>query len=411
MELPERGQSWAELSKGMEDAGKHDVAWRDGKAAVYVFNAGEDVSRVQREAYALYQAENGLGPAAFPSLKQMEADVVQMALRLLSAPEAAGGAMTSGGTDSITMAVKAARDAARADGRPGPFNIVLPYSAHLAFDKAASLMDIEIRRVPCKDYVADVDAMQRAMDNDTLMLVGSAPSFPFGLIDPISDLSRIAEESNVWLHVDACVGGYIGPFAKQLGEPIPSFDFEQAGVVSMSADLHKYGYAAKGASTVLFRDESMLGHMAFDFDCWPAGRMVTPTLAGTRPGGAIAAAWAVMNFLGAEGYREKHAAVLQARRTIAKGVASLGFEVVGTPLLGILAFTHPDADVFGVYRAMYKKGWVTSACTEPPALHLMLSPIHASVVDQYLSDLSDALSVVTSKPASQPMRAEDIRYS
>ena len=170
--------------------------------------------------------------------------------------------MTSGGTDSITMAVKAARDAARADGRQGPFNIVLPYSAHLAFDKAAALMDIEIRRVPCKDYVADVDAMQRAMDDHTLMLVGSAPSFPFGLIDPISDLSRIAEESNVWLHVDACVGGYIAPFAKQLGEPIPSFDFEQAGVDSMSADLHKYGYAAKGASTVLFRDESMLGHMA-----------------------------------------------------------------------------------------------------------------------------------------------------
>ena len=156
--------------------------------------------------------------------------------------------------------------------------------------------------------------------------------------------------------MDACVGGYIAPFAKQLGEPIPSFDFEQAGVDSMSADLHKYGYAAKGASTVLFRDESMLGHMAFDFDCWPAGRMVTPTLAGTRPGGAIAAAWAVMNFLGAEGYREKHAAVLQARRAIAEGVASLGFEVVGTPLLGILAFTHPDADVFGVYRALYKKG-------------------------------------------------------
>lgn len=411
MSMPERGRDWSQLAQSMRAAGAHDVAWRDGRAAVYVFNAGEDVSTVQREAYTLYLAENGLGPAAFPSLKQMEQEVIDMALGLLGAPEGAGGAMTSGGTDSITMAIKAARDWARSLNKPEPFNLVLPQSAHLAFDKAAAMMDLEIRRVAISDYLADVGAMRAAIDEHTLMIVGSAPSFPFGLIDPIQALSDLAIEKDVWLHVDACVGGYIAPFAKQLGEPIPDFDFSLKGVRSISADLHKYGYAAKGASTVLFREAEGLAHMAFDFNCWPAGRMVTPTLAGTRPGGAIAAAWAVMNYLGQSGYRDKHAQVLTARKKISAGVEALGFEVIGAPQLGILAFTHPSADVFAVYRALYKKGWVTSACTSPPALHLMLSPIHASVTEQYLSDLEAALQSANLNKTATSAIAEEIRYS
>ena len=411
MAMPEQGRDWSELAQTMREAGASDVAWRQGKAAVYVFNAGEDVSTVQREAYTLYLAENGLGPAAFPSLKQMEQDVIDMALALLGAPEGAGGAMTSGGTDPITMAIKAARDWARAEGKPEPFNLVMPQSAHLAFDKAAAMMDLEIRRVPMAQYLADVNAMRALVDERTLMLVGSAPSFPFGLIDPIEALSELATETGVWLHVDACVGGYIAPFAKQLGEPIPAFDFSLEGVRSISADLHKYGYAAKGASTILFREANALSHMAFDFDCWPAGRMVTPTLAGTRPGGAIAAAWAVMHYLGQTGYREKQRQVLTARRQIAEGVQALGFEVIGEPQLGIIAFTHPSADVFAMYRTLYKKGWVTSACTSPPALHLMLSPIHVGVTAQYLTDLKAALQLVGQAKSGSSTDEAEIRYS
>jgi len=395
-DMPRTSRDWPELKQEMIERGGGDAKWREGKTAVYVFNAGEDVAQVQKEAYTMYMSENGLGPLAFPSLKQMEDEVVGMGLSLLHGPEDAAGNITSGGTDSINMAAKAARDHALAnkkiEGRP---NIVAPYSAHPAFDKAAKMMSLDLRRVPCgDDLLADVAAMQAAMDDNTIMLVGSAPSFPYGLIDPISELGDLAEQTNTWLHVDACVGGYIAPFVRMNGADIPPFDFEIPGVCSMSADLHKYGFCAKGASTVLFRSEELRQHMIFDCDDWPGGRMITPTLAGTRPGGAISAAWAVMNYLGIEGYCAKHKQVTDAREAIENGVSQLGFSVLGEPRLGIVAFSHPELDVFAIYKQLYKKGWFTSLTTDPKALHLMLSPFHLEVTDTYLSDLRDAVEAV-----------------
>lgn len=409
-DMPEKGTDWDALKPDMIERGAGDAKWRDGKTAVYVFNAGEDVARVQKEAYTMYMSENGLGPLAFPSLKQMEDEVVGMGLSLLHGPENAAGNITSGGTDSINMAVKAARDFARAErgvhGRP---NIVAPYSAHPAFDKATKMMDLELRRIPVKDdLLADTAAMGAACDDNTIMLVGSAPSFPYGLIDPIQALGKLAEEKNIWLHVDACVGGYIAPFARMNGGNVPPFDFEVPGVCSMSADLHKYGYCAKGASTVLFRDESLRNHMIFDCDDWPGGRMITPTLAGTRPGGAISAAWAVMNYLGIEGYRAKHKLVTDAREAVELGVTQLGFKVLGQPQLGIAAFSHPEQDVFAIYKQLYKRGWFTSLTTDPKALHLMLSPFHAEVVNVYLNDLRDSLHAVE---AGDKDAVTEARYS
>ena len=231
--LPRHGQAWDALEARMRAMAEGDVKWRDGRTALYIFNAGAEVERVQKAAYALFSAENGLGPAAFPSVAQMEREVVGFGLGLLNAPEGAAGAMTSGGTDSITMAVKAARDHARAKrGLNDRLNIVTPTSVHPAFDKACALMDIEIRRVPTKDLLADVSAMETAMNANTLMIVGSAPCFPFGLIDPINELGELAERKNVWLHVDACVGGYLAPFVRMNGANLPPFDFGVAGVKS-----------------------------------------------------------------------------------------------------------------------------------------------------------------------------------
>jgi sphinganine-1-phosphate aldolase len=390
--LPQRGTVWAALKARMADYAQGDVRWREGKTAVYVFNAGPEVEQVQKEAYALFQSENGLGPAAFPSLKRMEAEVVGFGLSLLHGQQGAAGAITSGGTDSITMALKAARDFARKEkGVSGPLNIVLPRSAHPAFDKACAVMEIEVRRTALKDFLADPQAMAAAADTSSVMIVGSAPNFPYGLIDPIEALSELAVARDLWLHVDACVGGYIAPFVRMNGAAIPPFDFELAGVRSMSADLHKYGYCAKGASTVFFRSEALMKFMVFDFKDWPGGRMVTPTLAGTRPGGAISAAWAVMNFLGIEGYRAKHAQVTQARETIAAGAEALGFRVLGAPQLGLLAFTRDDVDCMAVWSKLRERGWFSGVTTEPKSLHLMLSPVHAQVADQYLADLAWAL--------------------
>lgn len=390
--LPETGSAWASLEARMSALAQGDVDWRAGKTAVYVFNAGEDIEHVQKAAYTLFMAENGLGPAAFPSLKQMEEEVIGYGLSLLHAPDDAAGAITSGGTDSITMALKAARDFHRQEkGRAGRLNIVLPRSAHLAFDKAAALMEIEVRRVGLQDYLADPAAIDAAADADTAMIVGSAPCFPYGLIDPITALGALAEARGLWLHVDACVGGYAAPFVRMNGGQIPPFDFEVAGVRSMSADLHKYGFCAKGASTVLFRSAGLKKHMTFDFRDWPGGRMVTPTLAGTRPGGAIAAAWAVMNYLGVAGYRERHRQVTDARAVIEAGVRARGFEVVGAPQLGLIAY-HGMPSATALWAKMRERGWFTSTTSEPPGLHLMLSPVHLSVAQTYLDDLDWALS-------------------
>jgi glutamate/tyrosine decarboxylase-like PLP-dependent enzyme len=408
--MPESSANWDDLKQEMINRGSGDAKWREGKTAVYVFNAGEDVAQVQKEAYTMYMSENGLGPMAFPSLKQMEDEVIGMGLTLLHGPENAGGNITSGGTDSINMAVKTARDYAIATkGLKGQPNIVAPYSAHPAFDKAAMMMSLDLRRVPVRDdLLADAEAMAAACDENTIMLVGSAPSFPYGLIDPIEELGKVAEAKDLWLHVDACVGGYIAPFVRMNGADIPPFDFAVNGVKSISADLHKYGYCAKGASTVLFRDEALKQYMVFDCDEWPGGRMITPTLAGTRPGGAISAAWAVMNYLGIEGYKAKHKLVTDAREIIEQGVTQLGFEVLGAPALGIVAFSHPKLDVFAIYKQMYKRGWFTSLTTEPKALHLMLSPFHAEVTDTYLNDLRDSLQAVE---AGDKDAVTEARYS
>lgn len=393
-QFPDRGAPWSELEARMREMAQGDVKWRDGKTAIYVFNAGEDVAAVKKAAYAMFSEENGLGPAAFPSLARMEREVVAFGLQLMNAPPGAAGGMTSGGTDSIFMAVKAARDYARSKGQKGPANIVTPYSAHPAFHKAGMVMDIEIRRTPLKDYLADPAAIEAAADENTIMIVGSAPCFPFGLIDPIAELGAVAQRKNLWLHVDACVGGYLAPFVRQNGADLPAYDFTVPGVSSISGDLHKYGYASKGASTVFFRSEALKAFMPFDAGPWPLGRMVTPTLAGTRPGGAIAAAWAVINFLGVDGYRKKQAMVTQARERIEAGVKRLGFVVLGKPQLGIVSFAHPKADSFALLAKLHQRGWITGALVDPKALHLMLSPVHLEAGDIYLADLEQALSEV-----------------
>jgi glutamate/tyrosine decarboxylase-like PLP-dependent enzyme len=405
-QLPQKGAPWPELEARMRDMAAGDVKWRDGKTTMYIFNAGEDVERVKKAAYSMFSEENGLGPAAFPSIAQMEREVVSFGLALLNAPDGAAGAMTSGGTDSIVMAVKAARDFARARrGLKSALNLVAPYSAHPAFDKAGMMMDIEVRRVPVKDYLADADAMASAIDDNTIMLVGSAPCFPYGLIDPIEALGKLAEERGMWLHVDACVGGYIAPFVRMNGVDLPAFDFGVAGVSSISGDLHKYGYASKGASTVFFRSEALKAFMPFDAGPWPLGRMHTPTLAGTRPGGAIAAAWAVTQYLGVDGYREKQSAVVEAREKIEAGVRDLGFRVLGQPQLGIVAFTHDEADCLSLLGKMYQRGWVSAGLLEPRALHVMLSPAHREFAESYLADLAAALAETAPQAAKAPTYA------
>ncbi len=397
--LPEQGEAWEPLRERLVELGRNDVDWRSNKSAVYVFHPGEDVLDVAKEAYALYQSENALGPAAFPSLRRMEDEVVGIGLGLLHAPDGAAGNITSGGTESILLATKACRDHAAARGVDvRGARLVLPRTAHLAFDKAAHYLGLEVVRVPVgADLRADPAATEAAVDERTIMLVGSAPCFPYGLVDPIPELARIARDRELWLHVDACVGGYFNPFAELEGVALPEWDFRVEGVTTISADLHKYGYAAKGASTILHRSAETHAHQIFQGDAWPAGQMTTPTVAGTRPGGAIASAWAVLHYLGVSGYRERAAAVLKTRRHLEDGLAALGLRVLGDPPLCLIAFGAPEDDplpIFAVWKAMYDEGWFSGVVQAPDGIHLMLSPAHERVADRYLEDLANALESV-----------------
>ena len=407
--LPKDGIAWPELSRQLKEAGSGDVDWRGGRVPMFIHYAGDDVLEVAKAAYLMYFSENGLGLRAFGSLARFESEVVQMALSLMHGDDATRGAMTTGGTESIFLAVKAARDQAK-QRRPGMGTpqIVMARSAHPAFDKAAHFMGLKPVRTPLRaDFSADPAAIAAAITADTVMVVGSVPAFPHGVVDPISEIAAAARAHGVWMHVDACVGGYFAPFARQLGADIPDWDFAVPGVTSISADLHKYGYTAKGASTLLFRDAESFAGMGWFFDNWPRGQYFTHTLVGTRAGGAIAAAWAVMNYLGESGYRRITQRVLDTRRALQAGTQQLGLATFGDPQLSILAYGSAAIDTAAVGARMTARGWVVGHVTEPAGFHHMLNLTHEPVVDNYLADLAECLAAAPTPVSRTPL---SVRY-
>ncbi|MCB1015524.1 MAG: aspartate aminotransferase family protein, partial [Acidimicrobiales bacterium] len=273
------------------------------KAFSLVYNvADEALETVLHDAAALYLHENALNPFAFPSLLAMEQEIVAMAADLLGAPPNAG-ALTSGGTESIFLAVQTAREHARQVRGIAEPHIITANTAHPAFEKACHYLDIERVVVPVGDDLRlDVERVAAAIGPDTALVVGSSPCYPYGVIDPIADLAALAEDRGVLCHVDACLGGWLLPFWERLGEPVPPWNLRVPGVTSLSADVHKYGYTFKGASVVLYRDRELLQHQFFLFDDWPGGLYGSATTAGTRPAAPIAGAWAAIRHLGADGY-------------------------------------------------------------------------------------------------------------
>ena len=397
MEFPKSGRSRAEIDAALDAMAQGDADWRNGRVPLFVFGAGAEVADMGRSAFNKFFTENALGGArAFPSLKRMEHEVVAMALDLFHAPAGAAGSMTSGGTESIVLAVQACRDWNRAR-RADPAhrgNLVLPLSAHPAFDKAARLMDLEVRRVTLRaDLRADPAAIDAAIDRNTIMAVGSAPCFPFGVVDPIEELAEVTQRRGVWLHVDACVGGYFAPFARALGRRIPAFDLGIPGVCSLSADLHKFGFCPKPASTVFYADSARAALQGFDLDVWPNGRFATATLVGTRPGGGVAAAWAVINFLGRDGYLAIAERLLAMKDAYVAGILEIdGMTVFGAPDLSIIGFGAPGRDTGAMATFMAGRGWIPGLLREPPGLHMMMSLLHEPVRPRYLADLAEAVA-------------------
>jgi glutamate/tyrosine decarboxylase-like PLP-dependent enzyme len=389
------GRCWSDIHRDLVARKAGDYDWRAGRIPIYVYHDDDELLSVSREAYNLYFSENALGGRAFPSLVRMEDELVRMSLSLFHAPEGAGGSFTSGGTESIFLAMKTARDYCRTKNPESRWNVVVPRTAHPAFNKAADYLDIEVIRTQVgPDMRGDMAELVAAIDDRTLMIVGSAPCYPYGVYDSIPLLAEIAIAKNVWLHVDACLGGFLAPFARDEGYPIPEFDFSIPGVNSLSADLHKYGFSAKGASVILYRSASLLAYQGFHFEDWPRGTYSTETFLGSRPGGSVASAWAVSQYLGRSGYRRLARKTMDAKQRLVEGIEGTdGLEVLRPSDLSIVLYrsADKDVDINGVAEFLGERGWFVGRSREPQAIHLALNAVHAPIVDEYLVDLRYAV--------------------
>jgi len=395
-QLPEHGRAWGDIEQEMRGFASDDVDWRHGRHAFHVWYGGDDLFEIQKKSYAMFMQENGGGAGkTFMSLKLMEDGVIAFTAELLNGPDAVGH-ITSGGSESIFVAMKAARDWAR-EHRPQARQpeIVLPFSGHPTFNRAAEYLGLKVTRVPVgADFRAHTAAMTAAISPDTIALVGSAVCFPYGVVDPIRELAAVAVERGLWMHVDACVSGFSAPFCRQLGYPIPEFDFAVPGVISISADLHKYGFCAKGTSTVLYRNPDYGRYQPFAFDGWPLGLFTNPNVASTRPGGSISAAWAVMNFLGRDGYLRLNKELMDTRQGYMDGINAIdGLAINGQPHSLVISASADDAelDMDRVGDVMLDKGWFLGRLKHPKGFLLGLSRPHSAARSSFLSDLAEAV--------------------
>jgi len=371
-----------------------DIDWKKGKAFCLVYHPGDERANLIKEIYNLYFSDNALNPTATPSLAELEAETVCMCADLFNGDENVRGNITTGGTESILLAVKTARDWAKKH-KPHIIkpNVVLPVSAHPAFMKAFHYFNVDFIPVALgTDYRADAIAMRAAVNKDTVMIVGSAPSYPHGLIDPIADIAEIAREKNIFCHVDACIGGFMLPFIKKSGYKIPDFDFSIEGVTSISADIHKYGYSSKGSSILLYKNAEIRKFQFSIYTKWNGGVYGSPTMTGTRPGGSIAGAWAALKVIGMDGYLEMAETTMEITNKIKAAIEAINeLEIIGNPDMSILAFKSDKLDVFKLADELNKKGWHFERQQLPPTLHFTINYIHRLVADEFINDLKECV--------------------
>ncbi|HSK22331.1 MAG TPA: aspartate aminotransferase family protein [Egicoccus sp.] len=402
MTLPTTGLSRDEVFARLDAMRKGDLDSRGGRTWAYVYDSGRaEVDEVGGQAYLAFLHENGLDPTVFPSVLAMENDVVGIAAAHLGGDEHTVGSFTSGGTESCMLAVKAARDRFRERrGHDLRAQIVLPDSAHAAFSKAAHYFDLEEVRVPIDPvtFAADVDAVAAAITDRTAIVVGSAPQYAHGVMDPIEDLAVLGLERDVWLHVDACIGGWLLPYARRLGVEVTPFDFRVPGVDSISVDLHKYAYCPKGASIVLYRDTYLRRHQFFAYADWSGYTIINPTMQSTKSAGPLAAAWATLHFVGDDGYLDIARRTADATRRLIDGIGRIdGLEVLGDPRLSLVAAHAPSFGVFEVVDEMKRRGWYVQPQlahrNSPANVHFSVTATSDAVVDAMLDDLAASCEV------------------
>ncbi len=407
--LPSQGVDRQAILAEMEALQERERArWEQGFASGAVYHGDPDHIDFLNRVYALNSQSNPLHADLWPSTVKYEAEIVAMTGQMLGAEAVADGevcgTVSSGGTESILLAMKTYRDWARAEKGVRKPEMIVPVTAHAAFDKAAHYFGIKKVVAPVDgNYRADVEAVRRLITRNTVVIVGSAPSFPHGMIDPIQELSELARERGIGFHTDACLGGFVLPWAEKLGYPVPPFDFRLPGVTSMSADTHKYGYAAKGTSVVLYRTPALRRYQYYTIGDWPGGLYFSPTFAGSRPGALSAACWAALVSMGEQGYLEATRRILETAALIRQGIQAIpDLYVLGDPLW-VIAFASKTLDIYRVMDAMSARGWSLNGLHRPACVHICVTLTHTrpGVAVRFLSDLEAAVQEVKAHPQAE----------
>lgn len=406
MQIPEKGKSRAEIFEFLKIVKSYDARWDDGSMYAYVYDPGQEVMEVGAQAYKAYLVENGLDPTAFPSLLKLENDVVRAVINLLRGDENVVGNFTSGGTESILLAIKTARDWARVY-RPQikEPEIIVSRTAHHAFHKAAQYFGLKVvmTEFDPRTFRCDVEAMRAAITPNTILLVGSAPGYSQGVVDPIPEIAALAQENGLLCHVDACVGGIHLSIMRKLGYDAPPFDWSVEGVTSISTDLHKFGYCPKQASVVMYRDKSLRRFQIYTSTRTTCYTLINSTIMSTKSGGPLAGAWAVLNFLGEEGYMRIVSAVQDAAARIIAGVNAIPeLQVMGRPDMCLIAFTSQQVNLFQLVDVMSAKGWTIQPQFGKPGaptnLHLSVHYGTVRRVDDFLAALRQSVEEVKNMP-------------
>ena len=415
--LPASGWTAEQIRAELDKLGemKH-TRWEDGRVSGAVYHGGHELSDLQSEAFRRFGVSNPIHPDVFPGVRKMEAEVVAMTLGLFNAPETGAGVTTSGGTESIIMAVLVARQKAYVERGVREPEIILPNTAHTAFRKAADYFKIKIHLVPCPapSYKVHTPTVSRLINSNTILLVGSAPNFPHGIVDDVPALSRLALKYKLPLHVDCCLGSFIIPFLAKAGFPAPDFDFRVPGVTSISVDTHKYGFAPKGNSVVLYRTAELRRYQYYVCPNWSGGVYASPSMAGSRPGALIAGCWASLMKMGEDGYLDTCLKIVGAAKKIEETIRTSdklrhSITVIGKPIVSVVAFRASPVqkdqfykvDIYDLADAMSAKGWHLNALQDPPAIHVAVTLPIVSAVDELLRDLEDCVEACRGNPTQK----------
>jgi sphinganine-1-phosphate aldolase len=409
--LPKEGWSEETVLKELDTLATMDhTRWEDGYVSGAVYHGGDSLMKLQTEAFGKFTVANPIHPDVFPGVRKMEAEIVSMVLGIFNAPAGAAGVTTSGGTESILMACLSARQKAYAERgvtEPEMYDLytlhslhsltiirILPETGHTAFRKAGEYFGIKIHLVTCPapSYQVHIPSVARLINSNTVLLVGSAPNFPHGIIDDISSLSKLAVKRRIPLHVDCCLGSFLVPFLEKAGFETELFDFRLKGVTSISCDTHKYGFAPKGNSTCLYRTASLRAYQYFISPDWSGGVYASPSIAGSRPGALIAGCWASLMSVGEAGYIKSCSEIVGATKKIIESIQdnpalNADLEVMGHPLVSVVAFTSKTLDIYDIADAMSGKGWHLNSLQTPPAIHVAVTLPIVKVWEKLVADL------------------------